>query len=71
MCASAAAASSRGKVRSIGSEIRPASNGKQRLTEAARLGFSDVLDSDTVHLREALRRAFAGASVERVDVPDF
>jgi DNA repair protein RadA/Sms len=56
---------------SLAGEIRPASSGKQRLAEGKRLGFSHVLDSETVHLREALRLAFAGASVERVDVPDF
>ena len=56
---------------SLAGEIRPASSGKQRLAEAKRLGFSQVLHSETVHLREALRLALAGASAERVDVPDF
>ena len=56
---------------SLAGEIRPASQSKQRSAEAKRLGFSTVLDSDAVHLREALRQAFAGAVSERVDVPDF
>jgi len=56
---------------SLAGDIRPASSAKQRSSEAKRLGFSQVLDSETVHLREALRLAFAGSTVERVDVPDF
>ena len=56
---------------SLAGEIRPASSAKQRLAEAKRLGFSQVLDSETVHLREALRLAFAGSTVERIDVPEF
>jgi len=42
-----------------------------KLAKAKRLGFSQVLDSETGHLREGLRLEFAGASAERVDVPDF
>ena len=56
---------------SLAGEIRPASQSKQRVAEAKRLGFSTVLDADAIHLREALRLAFARATVERVDVPDF
>ncbi|MBG6054871.1 DNA repair protein RadA/Sms [Salinibacterium sp. CAN_S4] len=56
---------------SLAGEIRPASNAKQRVTEAKRLGFSTVIDSDAMHLREAIRLAFASSTAERVDVPDF
>jgi DNA repair protein RadA/Sms len=56
---------------SLAGEIRQASSMKQRLAEAQRLGFSDVIDADSLHLREAVRLAFAGSSLERVDVPDF
>jgi DNA repair protein RadA/Sms len=56
---------------SLAGEIRPASNSKQRAAEAKRLGFSTVIDSETLHIREALRKAFAGSVDERVDVPDF
>ena len=56
---------------SLAGEIRPVSSAKQRTAEARRLGFSTVIDSDAVHVREALRLAFAGAHEERVDVPDF
>ena len=56
---------------SLAGEIRPASHAKQRVTEARRLGFSTVIDSDAMHLREAIRLAFTGSIAERVDVPDF
>lgn len=56
---------------SLAGEIRPASNAKQRVTEAKRLGFSTVIDSEAVHLREAVRLAFASSTAERVDIPDF
>jgi len=56
---------------SLAGEIRPASQSKQRIAEAKRLGFSTVLDADAIHLREALRLAFARATVEKLDVPDF
>ena len=56
---------------SLAGEIRHASSAKQRLSEGRRLGFTTIVDSETLHLREALRVAFAGATVERIDVPVF
>jgi DNA repair protein RadA/Sms len=56
---------------SLAGEIRPASQAKQRIAEARRLGFSTVIDSDAVHLREAIRLAFAGSTDERVEIPEF
>ena len=56
---------------SLAGEIRPASQSKQRVAEARRLGFSTVIDSDAVHLREAVRLAFAGSTDERVEIPEF
>ena len=56
---------------SLAGEIRPASSAKQRLAEAARLGFGTVIDSEASHVREALRLAFAGAIDERVEIPEF
>jgi DNA repair protein RadA/Sms len=56
---------------SLAGEIRPASQAKQRVAEARRLGFSTVIDSDAVHLREAVRLAFAGSTDERVEIPEF
>ena len=56
---------------SLAGEIRPASNAKQRVAEAKRLGFSTVIDSDAIHLREAVRLAFAVSTTDRVDIPDF
>jgi DNA repair protein RadA/Sms len=56
---------------SLAGEIRPASQAKQRVTEAKRLGFSTVIDSEALHLREALRLAFASSTVEKVDIPEF
>jgi DNA repair protein RadA/Sms len=56
---------------SLAGEIRPASNTKQRVAEAKRLGFSTVLDAGAEHLHEALRLAFVNARPDPVDVPDF
>lgn len=56
---------------SLAGEIRPASSAKQRIAEATRLGFGTVIDSGALHVREALRLAFAGAVDERVDIPEF
>ena len=56
---------------SLAGEIRPASNAKQRVMEAKRLGFSTVIDSDAIHLREAVRLAFAHSTNDRVDIPEF
>jgi DNA repair protein RadA/Sms len=56
---------------SLAGEIRKASSTKQRIAEAQRLGFSTVLDSEALHLREAVRLAFATPAAERVDVPAF
>jgi DNA repair protein RadA/Sms len=63
---------------SLAGEIRAAASGKQRVSEAKRLGFRTVLDSDAVHVREALRLAFAGgpesdagAHAGRASIPEF
>lgn len=56
---------------SLAGEIRAAANAKQRATEARRLGFSTVIDAEALHLREALRLAFASSTLEKVDIPDF
>ena len=56
---------------SLAGEIRPASNTQQRVSEARRLGFSTIIDSDAMHLREAIRLAFASSTDERVDIPEF
>ena len=56
---------------SLAGEIRTASNAAQRLSEAKRLGFSTVIESEALHLREALRLAFASSTIERVDIPEF
>jgi DNA repair protein RadA/Sms len=57
---------------SLAGEIRHASSAKQRVSEARRLGFATVLDSDSVHLREAVRLAFRDATDDRMrDIPDF
>jgi DNA repair protein RadA/Sms len=47
---------------SLAGEIRKASNAKQRLSEAKRLGFSTVVDSEVLHLREAMRQAVGSAA---------
>ena len=56
---------------SLAGEIRPASSGRQRLAEAKRLGFSEVLDSSRHNLSDAIRRAFLRAAPDLVQVPDF
>ena len=56
---------------SLAGEIRSAANGKQRVAEAKRLGFSTVIDSEALHLREAMRLAFASSMAEKGNVPDF
>jgi DNA repair protein RadA/Sms len=56
---------------SLAGEIRQAASAKQRTAEAKRLGFSRVIDSEVMHIREAMRTAFVGAETERVDVPQF
>jgi DNA repair protein RadA/Sms len=56
---------------SLAGEIRTASQTKQRRAEAQRLGFSTVLDADAIHLREAIRLAFVGATEELIDIPEF
>ena len=56
---------------SLAGEIRAASSSKQRTAEAARLGFSVVIDAEMLHLREALRKAFSTSVHEKIDVPQF
>ena len=56
---------------SLAGEIRSVSSAKQRTAEAKRLGFTTVVDAEALHIREALRRAFAGSTTEKIDVPDF
>ncbi len=56
---------------SLAGEIRPVSQSAQRTSEAKRLGFTTLIDSDAVHVREALRLAFAAAHDDAVDVPAF
>ncbi|MFF1879740.1 DNA repair protein RadA [Leifsonia sp. NPDC058230] len=50
---------------SLAGEIRPVSNGKQRIAEATRLGFTTRIDSSSQSIREALRLAFPAASSPR------
>lgn len=50
---------------SLAGEIRPVASAKQRASEARRLGFTQLVDAESGHLREALRQAFAAASSER------
>ncbi len=56
---------------SLAGEIRGVAGSPQRAAEARRLGYRTLVDSGAGHLREAVRLAFASASDERVDAPDF
>ncbi|KQV07054.1 DNA repair protein RadA [Leifsonia sp. Root112D2] len=55
---------------SLAGEIRPVSSGKQRASEASRLGFRTRIDDRSAHIREAMVTAFARADDER-GIPDF
>ncbi len=50
---------------SLAGEIRPVTSGKQRATEAARLGFATRIDDRSATVREALRVAFSSAATQR------
>lgn len=56
---------------SLAGEIRSVTSAPQRASEARRLGYRTLIDSGAVHVREAVRQAFATAHDEKVDVPDF
>jgi DNA repair protein RadA/Sms len=50
---------------SLAGEIRPVASASQRISEGRRLGFTQVVDAEAGHLREALRRAFAASTSDR------
>jgi DNA repair protein RadA/Sms len=50
---------------SLAGEIRPVASAKQRVSEARRLGFTQLVDAESGHLREALRQAFAASTSDR------
>jgi DNA repair protein RadA/Sms len=56
---------------SLAGEIRAVSGAAQRAAEAARLGYTTVVDASALHLREAVRLAFASAHDDALDVPEF
>ena len=56
---------------SLAGEIRPASSVKLRKAEAERLGFTQVIDGESIHLREAMRIAFSASPAENRGIPDF
>jgi DNA repair protein RadA/Sms len=56
---------------SLAGEIRAVSGAPLRAAEGARLGYSAIIDSSSLHLREAVRLAFATAHDEKLDVPEF
>ena len=56
---------------SLAGEIRGVTSAPQRAAEAKRLGYTTLVDSGAVHLREAVRTAFASARDEKVEIPEF
>ena len=56
---------------SLAGEIRGVTSATQRANEAERLGFTSLIDAEAIHIREALRLAFATVTDERVAVPQF
>ncbi|WP_168916511.1 DNA repair protein RadA [Microcella flavibacter] len=56
---------------SLAGEIRAVTGAPQRAAEGRRLGYRTMIDAGAVHVREAVRLAFASARDEKVDVPEF
>lgn len=56
---------------SLAGEIRAVAGAPQRAAEGRRLGYRTLVDASALHVREAVRLAFASASDEKVDVPEF
>ncbi|WP_168220028.1 MULTISPECIES: hypothetical protein [unclassified Salinibacterium] len=44
---------------------------QQRSSEARRLGFTTLVDSNSAHFPDAMRTAFATAETMQADVPQF
>jgi DNA repair protein RadA/Sms len=51
---------------SLAGEIRPASNAKQRLAEARRLGYTSVLDAGAGRLGDAVAAAFSSLPIDLI-----
>ena len=49
---------------SLAGEIRAVAGAPQRAAEGARLGYTSIVDASAVHVREAVRLAFASAADE-------
>jgi DNA repair protein RadA/Sms len=56
---------------SLAGEIRPASNAKQRIAEAKRLGFDTVLDAGAGQLGDAVRRLLPEKAANEEEAPAF
>jgi DNA repair protein RadA/Sms len=56
---------------SLAGEVRPVPSAKQRLSEARRLGYTQIVDGDAGSVRSAIGIAFAAAPSERESVPAF
>jgi DNA repair protein RadA/Sms len=56
---------------SLAGEIRAVAGASPRAAEAARLGYATLVDATAVHVREAVRLAFASAADEPAGIPDF
>jgi DNA repair protein RadA/Sms len=56
---------------SLAGEVRPVPSSKQRLSEARRLGYTQIVDGDAGSVRSAIGIAFAAAPTERESVPAF
>jgi DNA repair protein RadA/Sms len=56
---------------SLAGEIRPVPAARQRLGEAKRLGYSQIVDADASSVHSAIGIAFAAAPSERAAVPTF
>jgi DNA repair protein RadA/Sms len=56
---------------SLAGEIRPVAAAQQRLSEARRLGYTQIVDGDAGSVHSAIGVAFAAAPSERAAVPAF
>ena len=56
---------------SLAGEIRPVSGARQRASEASRLGFRAMIDDSSGSLQQAIRTAFADATDDPREIPEF
>ena len=56
---------------SLAGEVRPVAGGRQRASEASRLGYRTIIDDEAGSIQTAESLAFSATGLERVDAPAF